>query len=72
MMKLFSERTGIRYPYAKYSQAVVQDFIFGGMENVSATTVTDLILFDQRARLETWTATTFWRTRSRTSGSATC
>lgn len=52
MMKLFSERTGIRYPYAKYSQAVVQDFIFGGMENVSATTVTDLILFDERARLE--------------------
>jgi aminopeptidase N len=52
MMKLFSERTGIRFPYAKYSQAVVQDFIFGGMENVSATTVTDLILFDQRARLE--------------------
>jgi aminopeptidase N len=52
MMKLFSERTGIRYPYAKYSQAVVQDFIFGGMENVSATTVTDLVLFDERARLE--------------------
>jgi aminopeptidase N len=52
MMKLFSERTGIRYPYAKYSQAVVQDFIFGGMENVSATTVTDLILFDERARLD--------------------
>ena len=52
MMKLFSERTGIRYPYAKYSQAVVQDFIFGGMENVSATTITDLVLFDERARLE--------------------
>jgi aminopeptidase N len=52
MMKLFSERTGIRYPYAKYSQAVVQDFIFGGMENVSATTVTDLILYDEKARLD--------------------
>ncbi len=52
MMRLFSERTGIRYPYAKYSQAVVQDFIFGGMENVSATTITDLVLFDERARLE--------------------
>jgi len=52
MMKLFSERTGIRYPYAKYSQVVVQDFIFGGMENVSATTLTDLVLYDQRARLD--------------------
>jgi aminopeptidase N len=52
MMQLFSERTGVRYPHAKYSQVVVQDFIFGGMENVSATTVTDSILFDARARLD--------------------
>ncbi len=41
MMRFFSERTGVRYPYAKYSQVFVQDFIFGGMENVSATTLTD-------------------------------
>jgi aminopeptidase N len=52
MMKLFSERTGIRYPYAKYAQVVVQDFIFGGMENVSATTLTDQALFDERARID--------------------
>ncbi|HWC28484.1 MAG TPA: M1 family aminopeptidase [Dehalococcoidia bacterium] len=52
MMKLFSERTGIRYPYAKYAQVVVQDFIFGGMENVSATTLTDQILYDERARID--------------------
>jgi aminopeptidase N len=50
MLALFSEKTGVRYPYAKYAQVVVQDFIFGGMENVSATTVTDLVLLDQRAR----------------------
>ncbi|HLF72132.1 MAG TPA: M1 family aminopeptidase [Dehalococcoidia bacterium] len=52
IMALFSERTGVRYPYAKYSQVVVQDFIFGGMENVSATTITDTALLDQRARLD--------------------
>ena len=52
MMRLFSEKTGIRYPYAKYSQVVVQDFIFGGMENVSATTLTDSALLDARARLD--------------------
>jgi aminopeptidase N len=52
MMKLFSERTGIRYPYAKYAQVVVQDFIFGGMENVSATTITDQVLYDERARID--------------------
>jgi aminopeptidase N len=52
MMRLFSEKTGVRYPYAKYAQVVVQDFIFGGMENISATTVTDAVLYDPRARLD--------------------
>jgi aminopeptidase N len=48
MLKFFSDRTGIPYPYAKYAQVVVRDFIFGGMENVSATTLTDSILHDRR------------------------
>ncbi len=49
MVRFFSERIGIPYPYAKYAQVVVNDFIFGGMENVSATTLTDSILQDERA-----------------------
>jgi aminopeptidase N len=49
MLRFFSERTGIPYPYAKYAQVVVNDFIFGGMENVSATTLTDTALYDERA-----------------------
>lgn len=52
MVKFFSERIGVPYPYAKYAQVVVSDFIFGGMENVSATTLTDTILHDERAHLE--------------------
>lgn len=40
MVKLFNEITGVRYPYAKYAQTTVEDFIFGGMENISATTLT--------------------------------
>ncbi len=52
VLRFFSERTGVRYPYAKYSQVVVQDFIFGGMENVSATTLTENALYDERARLD--------------------
>ncbi|MEM1009630.1 MAG: M1 family metallopeptidase, partial [Myxococcota bacterium] len=39
MMKFFSEKTGVRYPYAKYDQTVVQDFNSGGMENITATTL---------------------------------
>lgn len=41
MVDLFSKRTGVDYPWAKYDQAVAPDYIFGGMENVSATTQAD-------------------------------
>jgi aminopeptidase N len=40
MIDVFSRLTGIRYPWAKYAQTTVADF-FGGMENVSATTLVD-------------------------------
>jgi aminopeptidase N len=43
----FSELTGIRYPYAKYSQVAVANFPWGGMENVSNTTLTSLALGDE-------------------------
>jgi len=36
MVKFFSEKTGLKYPYAKYAQSTVRDF-GGGMENISAT-----------------------------------
>jgi aminopeptidase N len=52
MLALFSERFGVRYPYRKYAQVCVADFIFGGMENTTATTLTDTILFDERAALD--------------------
>ena len=47
-LSFMSEVTGLRYPYAKYSQACVEDFPFGGMENISATTMTDRMLRDPR------------------------
>lgn len=40
-IELFSAKTGIDYPWAKYDQSVAPDFIFGGMENVTATTQSD-------------------------------
>lgn len=49
MITLFEELTGVAYPWAKYSQVVVRDFIFGGMENTSATTMTENILLDGKA-----------------------
>ncbi len=52
MMKFFSEKLAFRYPYAKYDQVTVPDFMAGGMENISATTLTDGILHDERAHLD--------------------
>jgi aminopeptidase N len=40
MIGTYSALTGTRYPWAKYAQTTVADF-FGGMENVSATTLVD-------------------------------
>ncbi|HEX2573710.1 MAG TPA: M1 family aminopeptidase [Polyangia bacterium] len=52
MIRLFGEKIGHPYPYEKYAQVVVSDFIFGGMENTSATTITELTLHDARAHLD--------------------
>lgn len=52
MLELFERRTGTPYPYARYSQIAVSDFIFGGMENTSATTQTDRTLHDETAHLD--------------------
>src|SRR5271163_4798089 len=38
MMELFSKKFGVEYPWEKYDQAMVDDFVAGGMENSSATT----------------------------------
>jgi aminopeptidase N len=51
MVKFFSEKTGVKYPYEKYSQTMTHDFP-GGMENISATTQTDNMIHDARAELD--------------------
>jgi aminopeptidase N len=40
VLGFISEYTGFRYPFPKYAHVAVRDFPFGGMENVSATTLT--------------------------------
>lgn len=52
MMEHFSDLLGYDYPYAKYSQVNVPLFLFGGMENTSATTMTDTALLTPRAALD--------------------
>jgi aminopeptidase N len=40
MLELFSNTLGVEYPWEKYAQSMVDDFVAGGMENSSATTNT--------------------------------
>lgn len=52
MIRHFGEITGVPYPWNKYAQIVVSDFIFGGMENTTATTMYEHILLDERAAID--------------------
>ena len=45
MMEFFEKEIGVPYPWDKYAQVCVNDFVAGGMENTSATTLTDRTLF---------------------------
>ncbi len=44
MIELYSQVLGVPFPWDKYDQSIIPDFTYGGMENVSATTQTDLAL----------------------------
>jgi len=52
MIEFLSQKYGVPYPYPKYAQVCVDDFIFGGMENTSTTLLTDRCLLDERAALD--------------------
>ncbi|TNE85957.1 MAG: hypothetical protein EP330_23770 [Deltaproteobacteria bacterium] len=52
MMEHFSDITGHDYAWPRYDQVVVHEFIFGGMENTGCTTMTDVLLVDEKAILE--------------------
>ena len=49
MMDFLEKETGIKYPWESYSQVMVQDFIFGAMENTTATIFGDFFNVDARA-----------------------
>ena len=55
MIEAFSQRLGVDYPWPRYDQVVVDDFIFGGMENVACTLMADFLLVDAKAAVH-WDA----------------
>jgi aminopeptidase N len=50
MMEFFSSYTGRDYPWPRYDQVTVWDFVYGGMENASATTMNMRLLHPKEAR----------------------
>jgi aminopeptidase N len=48
MIELFNKKYGVDYPWEKYSQVMVDEFVAGGMENSSATTNTSSSLVNPK------------------------
>ncbi len=48
MMQVFSDYLGVEFAWPRYDQVVVHDFVFGGMENTACTTMTDVLLVDDK------------------------
>lgn len=46
MIELLEEETGIPYPWGSYAQIMVQNFLYGAMENTSATVFGDFFTVD--------------------------
>jgi len=55
MIDLFSKKLGVDYPWEKYAQVMVDDFVAGGMENSSATTNTSNSLNHPKIAAESFT-----------------
>ncbi|HET6244913.1 MAG: M1 family metallopeptidase [Bacteroidetes bacterium] len=52
MMDFFEKEIGIPYPWESYSQIPVQDFMYGAMENTTATLFGDFSFVDSRSYLD--------------------
>ncbi|HUN64691.1 MAG TPA: M1 family aminopeptidase [Bacteroidota bacterium] len=52
MIEYFAEKIGYPFPWEKYGHVVIRDFMFGGEENVSISTLTDHTIHDERAQLD--------------------
>lgn len=52
MMTFFSNKLGVEYPWDKYSQIVVRDYVSGAMENTTATIHGEFLQRDERELLD--------------------
>lgn len=52
MMDWFPTETGVEYPWETYANVPVQEFMYGAMENTTATIFTDYYLMNERQALD--------------------
>ena len=52
MLEFYSNKLGVEFPWEKYGQVVVRDFVSGAMENTSATTHFGGLQHDTRQHLD--------------------
>lgn len=51
-MEYFSTITGVEYPWDKYDQIILHNFMYGGMENTSLTTLTENTIHSRRSEID--------------------
>lgn len=51
-IQFFEEATGFPYPWEKFAQVFITDFMWGGMENTSAVTLNESYLIDRRGLID--------------------
>ncbi|MBL7998968.1 MAG: M1 family metallopeptidase [Candidatus Kapabacteria bacterium] len=52
MIDFMEELLGVQFPWESYSQIPLQDYVFGAMENTTATTFGDFSLSDARSNID--------------------
>jgi aminopeptidase N len=52
MMEFFSKKLGVDYPWEKYAQVVVRDYVSGAMENTSASVFMEDLQLNERELLD--------------------
>lgn len=51
MLEFFSNRLGVEFPWPKYGQVIVRDFVSGAMENTTAVIHGDMLFYDKAKAL---------------------
>jgi aminopeptidase N len=52
MLEFFSQKLGVDYPWEKYAQIVVRDYVSGAMENTTASVFMEDVQVDRRGLLD--------------------